>query len=79
MSLYVELFGLCWELHKREPAFCRRPLGWVVLAEPRAGVGSEVALEEPVAVGAYAAIIVRWSSLQVDHTQHKFGCMCANF
>ena len=64
---------LCWELRKWKMMFCHSPLGWVVLTEPRAGgeVRCQVALEEPVAVDAYVAVIIKWSSLQVYQVQHK--------
>lgn len=39
----------------------------------------QVVLEEPVAVDAYVAVIMKWSSLQVYQMQHEFCCKCAHF
>lgn len=57
---------LCWELSK-----------WKMEGRERE-VRCQVALEEPVAVGTYVALIVKWSSLQVDQMQGRAG-LCAHF
>lgn len=38
-----------------------------------------MALEEQVALGAYIAVIIKWSSLQVYQMQHVVFCVCAPF
>lgn len=57
---------LCWELCK-----------WKMEGREQE-VRYQVALEEPVAMGTYLALIVKWSSLQVDQMQHRV-CLCAHF
>lgn len=39
----------------------------------------QMALEEQVALGAYIAVIIKWSSLQVYQMQHVVCCVCAPF
>lgn len=38
-----------------------------------------MALEEQVALGAYIAVIIKWSSLQVYQMEHVVCCIRAHF
>lgn len=56
---------LCWELHEWKMEGREQEMNY------------KVALEEPVAVGIYVAVVVKGSSLQVHRMQHRV-CLCAH-
>lgn len=70
-----------WKLCKWKITFCPDPLRCTVLTEQRAGgeVRCQMAFEEQVALGAYIAVIIKWSSLQVYQMEHVVCCIRAHF